>query len=270
MREIELETAYYQHFDADFRRDVPGEGFGGWHTAKLPLNLDATAVVVMHAWDTGTSEQFPGWHRAVEYLPRANEIGATVFPPLLQAIRAAGIKLWHVVSPGDSYYQGMAGYRRTAAIAGQEPAAHDAITPDRTLRQLQAFRTRHVFPGEHNEADIAAGFARLGFLQEAQPAAGEAIAATSWQLSALCREAQVNHLIYIGFALNWCLLMSPGGMADMAKHGIMCSTISQAVTAVENKETARLQLNKAEALWRVALAFGFVYDADAFMAAIRV
>ncbi|MDF2670404.1 MAG: hypothetical protein K0R67_2710, partial [Paenibacillus sp.] len=88
-------------------------------------------------------------------------------------------------------------------------------------------------------------------------------------LFALCKEHGINHLIYTGFAINWCLLLSPGGMADMTKHGIICSAIRQAVTAVENKETARQELNKEQALWRVALAFGFVYDVDDFVQAVR-
>ncbi|MBI4530051.1 MAG: hypothetical protein HY709_00890, partial [Candidatus Latescibacteria bacterium] len=83
-----------------------------------------------------------------------------------------------------------------------------------------------------------------------------------------CKRDGINHLIYAGFAINWCLLLSPGGMADMQKRGVMCSTFRQAVTAVENKETARKELNKEAALWRVALAFGFVFDVGEFLAVL--
>ena len=38
------------------------------------------------------------------------------------------------------------------------------------------------------------------------------------------------------------------------------------VTAVENKETARAERMKEEALWRVATNFGFVFDVQDFMA----
>ncbi len=48
----------------------------------------------------------------------------------------------------------------------------------------------------------------------------------------------------------------------------MCSALRQAVTAVENKETVRGELCKHIALWRVALAFGFVFDVDDFVAAL--
>ncbi|MBI1929948.1 hypothetical protein HYR99_37565 [Candidatus Poribacteria bacterium] len=49
----------------------------------------------------------------------------------------------------------------------------------------------------------------------------------------------------------------------------MCSAFRQAVTAVENKETARAELCKEIGLWRVALAFGFVFDVDTFIGALQ-
>jgi hypothetical protein len=122
--------------------------------------------------------------------------------------------------------------------------------------------------GQHNQADVAAGFARLDFAPQARPVAEEGVAENGQQLLALCRQAGVNHLVYAGFAINWCLLLSPGGMAEMSRHGVMCSALRQAVTAVENRETARGQLNKELALWRVALAFGFVFDVEPFIAAL--
>jgi hypothetical protein len=57
-------------------------------------------------------------------------------------------------------------------------------------------------------------------------------------------------------------------MADMSRRGVMCSAVRQAVTAVENRETAREERAKELALWRVALAFGFVFDVDDLVAAL--
>ena len=122
--------------------------------------------------------------------------------------------------------------------------------------------------GEHNEEDVRRGFECLDFMAEARPQGEEGVAEDSRQLFALCREAGVNHLVYAGFAINWCLLLSPGGMAEMSRHGIMCSALRQAVTAVENREPARDELAKQIGLWRVALAFGFVFDVDDFVGAL--
>ena len=266
MRPITLQGSYYQQFDADLTRDIPGEGYGGWQTAPLTLDLEHTALVVMHAWETGTPEQYPGWHRAVEYMPRAQAIIDNVFPPLLASVRASGIKLFHVVGGGD-YYHSYPGYQRALALAGPAPAA-PRIAADPTLEALTRFRSQHVFVGDHNRADVDRGFAALDFPEAARPQGDEGIAEDGPQLFALCQEANINHLIYAGFAINWCLLMSPGGMVDMRRTGILCSALRQAVTAVENRESARAETHKEEALWRVALAFGFVFDVDDFMSQV--
>lgn len=262
-----VKASFYQQFDADLARDVPGEGYGGWKEAEIRLAPEHTAVVVMHAWDTGTPEQYPGWHRCVEYIPRARRICRDVFPPLLAAVRASCLKLFHVVGPGD-YFKNYPGYRHAlelaGAVAAPEPAASDPI-----LEQLRQFRSEHVFVGKHNARDVGRGFASLDFAPEAKPVGDEGIAESSEQLFALCREFGINHLIYTGFAIDGCLLMSPGGMIDMHRRGIMCSTIRQAVTAIEHKETARHELAKQVALWRVAVMFGFVFDFEDMTTALE-
>jgi len=268
MKTLKLPASYYQQFDADYSLDVPAEGYGGWKRAEIEISLEHTAVVVMHAWDFGTREQYPGWHRAVECIPRAHEICRTVFPGLLSTVRASDLKLFHVVGGGD-YYGNYPGYRRAVELAGPGPEPPERVKPDPVLERLRQFRADHVFVGAHNREDVERGFRNLDFAPEAKPLGDEGIAENADQLFALCKDAGVNHLIYAGFAINWCLLLSPGGMADMSRRGFMCSALRQAVTAVENKETARRELCKEIALWRVALAFGFVFDVDDFIAALE-
>lgn len=263
-RVVHVHAQYYQQFDADYTLDVPAEGYGGWKTAEIEIDLDRTAVVLMHAWHPRTYEQFPGWYRAVEYLPRSAQICREVFPRLLGGVRKAGMKVFHVVG-GGNYYQHMPGYLRTRELAGESPSPLERIAPDPCLAKLQQFRAENVFVGKHNEADVQRAFQQLDFAPEAEPQEGEEIAENGHQLFALCKHYGISHLIYAGFAINWCLLLSPGGMADMSQRGILCSAFRQAVTAVENKETARQELCKQIALWRVALAFGFVFDVEGFL-----
>ncbi len=267
-RPLRIPAHYYQQFDADFGRDVPAEGYGGWKSEPVDLARDHTALVVMHAWDCGTSEEYPGWFRAVEYIPRADAICRTVFPGLLGTARRQGLRLFHVVGGGD-YYKSYPGYRRAVGLAGPSPARPEQIAADESLRRLRRFRSERVFVGPHNAEDVRRGSAALDFAPQAEPQGDEGIAEDGHQLFALCKHHGVNHLIYAGFAINCCLLMSPGGMLDMSQRGLMCSAIRQAVTAVENKETARRELCKEIALWRVALAFGFVFDLDDLITAIE-
>lgn len=278
MSELTVPTWYYQHYDADFRLDVPAESFGGWRKTELPIDSAKTALVVMHAWDCGTREQYPGWHRVVEYIPRSYEICARVLPGLLRAARTSGLTVYHVVRPGSDYFRAYPGFRRAARLAADSDATEATgaakvskrrlAEKDDVLERLIRFRTKAVFPGEHNQADIAAGQRQLDFPAQAKPEGEEGIAESSAQLQALCREDGINHLIYTGFAINGCLLTSPGGMVDMQRAGYMCSAVRQAVTAIENKETARAETAKEIALWQVALLYGFVYDADDLVAAL--
>jgi hypothetical protein len=190
-----------------------------------------------------------------------------VFPPLLGAVRKHEVRLFHVVGSGD-YYKRLRGYRKAVELAGPAPPGPERIEADESLQRLQRLRSEKVFVGGHNQPDVRRGFARIDFAPQARPRDDEGVAENGHQLFALCKHHGINHLIYAGFAINWCLLMSPGGMLDMSQRGLMCSAFRQAVTAVENRETARRELCKEEGLWRTALAFGFVFDVDGFLQAL--
>lgn len=240
----------------------------GWFRRELDLSPAHTGLVVMHAWEAHAANSYPGWDRAVEYRPRARRIQAEVFPRLLAAVRASPLPVFHVVG-GRDYYRHLPGYRRARDLAGAESeTVLHAVPPDPAYEQLQALRRELVHPGVRNLSEVESGLATLDFAPEARPVGNEGIAESGAQLAALCRAHGINHLIYTGFALNWCLLMSPGGMVDLSRYGCLCSTIPEAVTAVENLETADGEREKAQALWRVAVAFGFIFSLEDFLAAL--
>ena len=165
-----------------------------------------TALVVIHAWDVGTPQDFPGYHRAVEYFPRADAIVRHVFPDLLSAVRASQMKLFHVVGDGD-YYRTHPGYGLAVVeLAGPPPEPLEWVQSDEVLEALKQFRADHVFPGAHNQADVARGVKALDFPAEAMPLPDEGIAENAHQLFALCKVNGVNHLIYAGFTLNICMM----------------------------------------------------------------
>ena len=254
-------TWYYQQFDANYDLEFAGEGYGGWKQANLPINTEKTAIVLMHAWDTGTIEQYPGWYRAVEYIPRAIDICDNLLPDFLKKVRSSNLKLFHIASSNqiiDEY----PGYAKTLEICGGDTFKYEQIEADETIKKLQHFRGENVIVGTHNRPDVTRGQKRLDFYPTARPLDSEEIVCTSEQLFKLCKKYEINHLIYTGFAINMCLTVSPGGFVDMSRHGIMCSAIKQLVTAVENKESCRHEVNKDYGLWFMTLMSGFVYDLD--------
>lgn len=267
MNPLRLPASYYQQFDADYTRDVPGEAYGGWKTTDIEIAPAHTALVVMHAWGCGTAEQWPGLWRSTESVPRCAQILADVFPPLLAAVRASSLPVFHVVG-GRDYYSQLPGYQETAKLAGPSPRL-TPVAKDPVWEQLQKFRRTNAIIGDRNWPDVADRYQHLDFAPEARPLGAEPIAEDSYQLAALCHAHRINHLVYIGFAINWCLVMSPGGMVDMGRYGIMCSAIREAVTAIESKESARGEREKQQALWRIAIQWGFVFGVDDFTRAVN-
>ncbi len=236
----------------DSYRQVDPSDQTGWNRTTLEFSRAHTALVVMHAWQPPPPGDFPGWVRAVPYLTRARHIIRQNFPPLLNAVRAAGLPVFHVTGndPNPSF---------------ELPA----VPTDPTWESLRTFREQVVFPGADNLADVQAGRLHRTIAPEAQPLENETIAESSVALHAVCQRHQINHLIYIGFALNWCLLMSPAGMVEMKRYGYLCSTVAESTAAVESRESSVDQSEYHQALWRVAVEFGFVFHQADLITALK-
>lgn len=264
---MECRARFYQQFDADYTRPVPGEGFGGWQSERVRLEPGSTAFVSMHAWDVGTYDDLPGVWRSVEYLNRSYTIGEQVLAPLFAAVRAAGWPLIHVVA-GGRYYHDWLGYRRAVELAGPEPAGPGRLPATPGTAALRQFRADRAWRGAHNQADAARLADELDFLPTARPVGDEWIAENGHQLTAICRHLGVDHLIYTGFCLDTCLLSSPGGMTDMQRAGALCSVVADATVAIESRESVATEQHLQVALWRVGSQIGLVFDSADLIAAL--
>ena len=233
---------------ATYRQFDPNAG-SGWERHDLEFDAMRTALVVMHAWQPPAPGESPGWVRAVPYLTRSRHVLREVFPPLLAAVRSSYLSVIHV-SGCDT------------------PPPPGTAIEDETLRALRTFRQRAVFPGEANQADVDSGWSQRQIAPEARPLESEPVVEDAEALHAWCQQRGINHLIYVGFALNWCLLMSPGGMVDMGRRGYLCSTLAEAIVTVESHESASQNGEYHQALWRVAVEFGFVFHLDDFLQAL--
>lgn len=248
----------YQQFDADLTLPYPGEGYAGWVKKEIPIATEHTAIVVMHAWDVGTPEQVPAQYRVCEYVPRSTEIIKNRFPAFLEKVRSSGIQLIHVGSQTESSLESLPGYIRTKEKWGVDPQPLPRVDSDPVWQQLQAIRVDEGLYGKHNTEGVSASREYRDFA--IMPKDNEDVVATTHQLFQLCKEKGINHLIYTGFCINACLTMSPCGMYDMSRRGIICSAIRELTTAVENKESARTEAHKEYGLWAFSLWGGFVFD----------
>ena len=267
-RVVRCPASYYQQFDADYAPRGAGRGLR-WLAAHRDRTRPRPHGVGLHA------RLGDGHSRAVSRLvpcrrvhsPRSGNLPHGLPPAPDRGAQRGG----HAVPcrRRRELLPDVAGLPGAATLAGPPPPAPETVPADASLKKLQELRNQRVFVGPHNAADVQRGFAKLDFPAEARPVGDEGVAESGHQLLALCKHHGINHLVYFGFAINWCLLMSPGGMLDMSGHGVMCSAIRQATTAVENRESARQQWAKELGLWRVALAWGFVFDVDDLVACAR-
>ena len=254
----QLNAWIYQQFDADLSLPYPGEGYTGWVQRQIPIDPKHTAIVVMHAWDVGTPEQVPAQYRTCEYVPRSTQIIEERFPAFLDKVRKSGFKLIHVGSQSEASLETLPGYIRTKEKWGVDPEPRPCVSSDPVWQQLQQIRSDYGICGKHNEEGLAQARKIRDFA--ILPRDDEDVVATTHQLFQLCKEQGINHLIYTGFAVNACLTMSPCGMYDMTRRGVLCSIIRELTTAVENKESCRKELHKEYGLWAFSLWGGFVFD----------
>lgn len=276
-RNLRLNGEYYRHHPVDFSQGKEGAtGFKGWgESVPIDVPAEETALIPMHIWNVGFHPDLPFSPEGkagpvmemLEWASRSIPIVQTEIPPILKAARDARIAVIHVASD-EHYARKYPGYRRTLAIAGKEPPDLPRAPRHGEVKRPDDIKDNLLF-GEHFKAALPHYNSHFDFPELARPLDDEYVAFTTHQLNEVLRQHGIWNLIYIGFAINWCLWFSPCGMLDMSRLGYRCSCIKEAVTAVENKESAVGELHKQEALWRTSLMFGYVHSAEDFLHACR-
>ena len=253
---MNIPAYYYAQQGADYTRPQPALGFGGWRETEVPIDPDHTAIIVMHAWSVPKTE---GLLQHVEYIGRADRIMEERFPAFLEAVRKSGVRLIHVAAGFEAALERFPGYHRVKQEC--PPERVETIDPSPTVQELKMrhWRLTGAEDPMHHE-QIEAGYGSYDFAIE--PLEHEDVVITANQLLHLCRKHRIEHLIYTGFAVNACLLLSPCGSLDMTRRGLICSIVGDLTTAVENKESCLGQRNLEYGLWQFSVQGGFVFLAD--------
>jgi len=267
-----LPVWYYRQYPSDFRLgEEATRGILGWAQRPCRIPLDEMALICMHFWNLG----FPGgpeWspgssqveiREAQEYVGRCVAQFTRSMPPILAAARASGMTIVHVAS-GDAYAKLHPQYERTCAEVDLEPTSKPlgAIRPEQVDIPTMAERFGPGYDGAHR--DVA-----YDFPPGMGPEGDDLVCVQTHQLNSIMRKRNIWCLVYCGFAINWCLWHSPGGMVDMSRLGYTCGCIRQGVVAVESKESIATRANHQYAMWKTAHMFGFVCDDDDFIRAVK-
>jgi nicotinamidase-related amidase len=274
-RILRLDGEYYRHYPVDFSLGKEGaRGFQGWgESTEIDAPAEETALVLMHLWNVGMTPELAwkpdgpsgGVMLMAEWAARTVPVIRNDIPPLLSAARGAKLPVIHVAA-SEMYAKKYPGYRTALNISGPEPSplpraprADETKSPD---DRKDALLFGPQFPKSFDYY-----WSHIDFPEEAKPLDSEPVTVTTHQLNSVLRNLGVWQLIYCGFAINWCLWFSPGGMCDMSRLGYRCSCIREGVAAVENKASTRGEFNKEQALWRTSLMFGYIHNARNFIRA---
>ncbi len=272
---IQVPWHMYRHYPADFSLwDAAAAGFNGWDSKVRDLDLARTCLALMHFTDAGLAPDVewgpdcpnPNALGTIEWVPRLMDVVTFRMPRLINAAREAGLQVAQVGVSGSPYTEGTI-WQKCSEEAGDPPPPDEDVLSDKEPR-WKAKHHRDVFdlprkspkqvpPHEFSLPDV--------FL----PQGDDLIAQHPWQLHRLLKNRDIDHIIYCGWAINWCLWFSPCGMSDMSRKGYMCSAVRGGCVAIENKESAVGELNLEYALWKTSTMFGYIFDLHELTHALR-
>jgi nicotinamidase-related amidase len=192
----------------------------------LPVPLEQAALVLVDLWST---------HYIDSWLRRAQEVTLTRILPLMQAAREAGLTVIHGPSPpvADRYVQA------PPPVPGPPDPAPD--WPPRGFRGI--YRSGEYAPfGRDQEPRLSAALERykteLDIFDPVKPLPGEPVIHTGPQLHGLLAERKILHLVYAGFATNWCMIGRDYGIIPMNGRGYNVILVRDATTGIEFHDTA--------------------------------
>lgn len=223
----------------------------------MALPAAATALVLVDMWNI---------HFIESWLERAVEVTRESVVPVLDAARDAGLAIVHAPSaPVAANYPQLLRHRRP------EPTPPDDWPPAEFRRRsgdYAAFRgPRHQPPGIAVHWDEMKD--QLGMSSAIDVRDQDFVIATGQQLHDLARESHILHLIYAGFATNWCILNRDCGMRAMAGRAYNLILLRESTTGVEFPDTLDGLVATEMAIREVEVQLGFSASNADFILACR-
>jgi len=223
---------------------------------EMPLPVDETALVLVDLWNV---------HFIESWIERAARITKECVVPVLDAARQAGLTIVHAPSPPVAEQ-----YPQLQRHKPPEPSTPSAWPP-------AAFRSREgdyaVYRGPRSQPPgIGVHWDKLADQLSVSPAIDvkpeEFVIATGQQLHELLEERHILHLIFAGFATNWCVLGRDYGIRSMARYGYNIVLLRDATTGVEFPDTYDNLFTTEISIREVEQQYGFSASNADFFAAV--
>jgi nicotinamidase-related amidase len=241
-RTIELPIRRYEIAQL-YGPGMPPSCTEGYRQHTVSRKVSQVGLVLVHCWNLGesdgpyparTDERLRG--KAGDWVCEARKIISERIAPALAAARRAGLAVFHLAH--ESYAGRYESYRHIKddpRMAAPPQAPVDLCVRPRTLGRQLAEQYGADFPGcvwdTHRESfDIA---------RAVRPAEGEHVIVNGWQLNRLCRQMDIDTLVYAGFMADICLVHSSGAMREMSlRYKYNCVALRDCTVAYEYGDTA--------------------------------
>ena len=218
MPSLDLTVRYFQDSPS------PGKPYREEHFIRrevdMRLAVDETALVLVDLWDN---------HFIESWLERAERVTKEAVVPVIEAARSAGLTIVHAPSPSVAVQFPQL---ERHALAEPEP---EADWPPAAFRQRAGDYA--AYRGPRAQPPGIPGIDGLGMSPAIEVKDEDFVLATGLQLHDLCRDRGVLHLVYAGFATNWCILNRDYGMRAMARRGYNLVLLREATMGVEFPDT---------------------------------
>jgi nicotinamidase-related amidase len=223
---------------------------------EMSVPVNQTAMVLVDLWNV---------HFIDSWLERAARVTREKVVPAIRSAREAGLTIIHAPSPEVANQ-----YPQTArnAITAPKPTSQDG--PDWPPHD---FRSRDGdYRAYANPRDQAPGIgARWDVLKDSlavSPAVevqeDDVVIATGNQLHRTLADRGILHLVYAGFATNWCVLGRDYGIRAMAGYGYNIIMLREATAGVEFPDTLDDLMVTEISIREIEQQFGFTVSNDAF------
>jgi len=221
----------------------------------MSLPVDQTTFVLVDMWND---------HHIESWIERARQVTDSAIIPALNAAHEVGLTIVHAPCPEVARQ-----YPQLARHKPPEPKPEPNWPPAEFRRREGAYAAyrgpRAQPPGVWPRWDKVAP--HLAMSPTVQVLDSDYVIATGQQLHELCRERGILHLIYAGFATNWCVLGRDYGVRAMAGYNVIL--LRDATTGVEFPDTLATLFTTEIAIREVEQQYGFSASNQDFMAACR-
>jgi nicotinamidase-related amidase len=203
------------------------EGAFQYRTMTWDLPSQQTALVMVDCWDI---------HYIQSHEERSGQICRERLAPVIAACRAAGITIIHAPSPPRARH-----YPQWVRYAGDEElsphSGPSADWPPEPFRKRTGEWSAFAKPREWVLDEWAKRADQQRIVPEIAPQPDDFVIATGAQLHRLCREREILHLLYAGFAANMCVLYRDYGTRAMQQRGYNIILLRDCTTAIEAAHT---------------------------------